>query len=96
MAQVKITLKSFENSRVLQSSFSMVNVNQDWLLEAATLLRCKFVPFPFPYLGFQLGINSRVMAWKVVVDKIKPHPSSKRGLDSPRISKRNGVFIARV
>ena len=46
-------------------------------MKAASLLRCKSIPFPIPYLGFQLGINPRrVVAWKAVVDRIKSRLAS--------------------
>ncbi|GAU20019.1 hypothetical protein TSUD_273540 [Trifolium subterraneum] len=48
-----------------------VNVNNSWLHEAASVMRCKHGCLPFLYLGLPIGGDSRrIQFWKPLLDKI--------------------------
>ncbi|GAU33009.1 hypothetical protein TSUD_358760 [Trifolium subterraneum] len=73
---LKAVLILFENISGLKVNFhkSMmfgVNVNNSWLHEAASVMRCKHGCLPFIYLGLPIGGDSRrIQFWKPLLDKI--------------------------
>ncbi|GAU32903.1 hypothetical protein TSUD_152630 [Trifolium subterraneum] len=73
---LKAVLLLFENISGLKVNFhkSMlfgVNVNNSWLHEAASVMRCKHGCLPFLYLGLPIGGDSRrIQFWKPLLDKI--------------------------
>ncbi|GAU24262.1 hypothetical protein TSUD_48500 [Trifolium subterraneum] len=73
---LKAVLILFENISGLKVNFhkSMlfgVNVNNSWLHEAASVMRCKHGCLPFLYLGLPIGGDSRrIQFWKPLLDKI--------------------------
>ncbi|GAU29337.1 hypothetical protein TSUD_227080 [Trifolium subterraneum] len=74
---LKAVLSLFENVSGLKINFhkSMlfgVNVNDSWLHEAASVLRCKHGRLPFLYLGLPIGGDARKLQfWYPLVDKIR-------------------------
>jgi hypothetical protein len=49
-----------------------VNVNDSWLHEAASVMRCKHGCLPFTYLGLPIGGNPRrIQFWLPLIEKIR-------------------------
>jgi len=56
----------------LKSMLVGVNIASSWLLEAASVLRCKVGKVPFLYLGMPIGGNPRRLCfWEPIVNRIK-------------------------
>ncbi|GAU47989.1 hypothetical protein TSUD_272340 [Trifolium subterraneum] len=74
---LKAVLSLYENVSGLKINFhkSMlfgVNVNDSWLHEVASVLRCKHGRLPFLYLGLPIGGDARKLQfWYPLVDKIR-------------------------
>ncbi|PNY01537.1 cysteine-rich receptor-like protein kinase [Trifolium pratense] len=54
-----------------------INIDQNWLEEAANILNCKIGSTPFKYLGLPIGANPRRLStWQPVIDSVRSRLSS--------------------
>ncbi|XP_024640670.1 uncharacterized protein [Medicago truncatula] len=73
---LKAVLVLFESISGLKVNFNKsmlfgVNVNESWLHEASSVLRCKHGSLPFVYLGLPIGGDPRKLQfWYPLVDRI--------------------------
>ena len=60
------------NINFSKSSVVGIRVNDDLVLDAASLVQCKLGTLPFNYLGFPLGANPRALkTWDSVILNVK-------------------------
>ncbi|CAJ2655849.1 unnamed protein product [Trifolium pratense] len=79
---IKANLLLFELISGLKVNFHKcllvgINIDQNWLEEAANILNCKIGSTPFKYLGLPIGANPRRLStWQPVIDSVRSRLSS--------------------
>ncbi|GAU44264.1 hypothetical protein TSUD_400110 [Trifolium subterraneum] len=73
---LKAVLLLFENILGLRVNFHKsllcgININRSWLLEAASVMCCKYGQLPFLYLGLPIGGDPRKLNWYPLVVRIR-------------------------
>ncbi|KHN14579.1 hypothetical protein glysoja_045014, partial [Glycine soja] len=74
---LKALLRGFELASGLKinfakSQFGIIGGGVNWALEAANILQCRQLDYPFLYLGIPIGANpSSQLVWEPLITKFK-------------------------